>query len=473
MTKKTQDLDARIIDIESYTTGSGLRHTIVLVPNTGASRQTWWWFYGQTPGQIGAKASERGARVMDIDSYGSGANRRYTMVLQKNAGTGWYHYYNRTGAQVAALVAARKARIRDLEPRGGGRYDVVLEKAPAAAWQWWYGKTRAEVIAKADQYGQRIVSLSPDGSRYAALMVRNVAAETARIDAGMESAAGRSGYWGFYLRRLGGGTTHAINAGRPFEPASMLKALYELNAIHHNRDDLSGLDTDLTWYLGSSRSDDPSTADDERADGCPNGTLPKVDTHGEVIRRMMQRSDNRATEAIRLAYFGSYDNVNAYAASLGLTGTVVQHKIGCGTPPNSLTLVDAGRIYEKAADPSYLPAAAFARFRELSNQGRLWDAVVDQEAARAGLGAADVAAFKAAMRTVWKPGGYTVGGRGWSTIGGWVTVPSKVRGRVISRQYVFGAYAADNASRAVATTARQYGQAEVLRSTIRAALATW
>src|SRR5947207_2989704 len=60
---------------------------------------------------------------------------------------------------------------------------------------------------------------------------------------------------------------------------------------------------------------------------------------------MMQNSDNAMTKAVE-DYFGRA-NVQAYANSIGLSATQINHDIGCGTPANRTSVNDLTKIYEE------------------------------------------------------------------------------------------------------------------------------
>src|SRR5215213_10499822 len=76
--------NARPIEIEPYNTASGLRFAVVMVSNSGVAGKGYWWLYDQTAASIGAFASANNARVIDVDRYSTGAGDRFNVILLPN-----------------------------------------------------------------------------------------------------------------------------------------------------------------------------------------------------------------------------------------------------------------------------------------------------------------------------------------------------------------------------------------------------
>ena len=82
---------------------------------------------------------------------------------------------------------------------------------------------------------------------------------------------------------------------------------------------------------------------------CPSNTITGTEPMGNSILAMLENSDNQRTKAMINTY--GMAAINNTAASIGLTGTHLNHYPGCGGPPaNQLTLADAGTIYEGIAN---------------------------------------------------------------------------------------------------------------------------
>ncbi len=304
-----------------------------------------------------------------------------------------------------------------------------------------------------------------------------------RVDALMTAAMASQGSWGHYLKRIGvgGRELNMVNADRQFEPASMIKVLLHLRGVHALDGEGGVLDaSELHWNRGIAGS-------------CPTGTSPTTASMSELLRLMMQKSDNRASLAL-LEWAGGFSAINGYAAAIGATSTSMNHVIGCAhgalNSPNRLTLRDAGLIYERASNGTLLSRAGFRTFRNLMaiappsraraivlgrRAGDGFEAVPG-EAAHLGVPRWKAARFLERTRFAWKNGSYTLcnpGCRENRTIGGWVSVPFKTRaGHVYHKRYVFGGFAADTPTASAAALAADRAL-EVLRPVIRHALSTW
>jgi hypothetical protein len=471
---------ARLTRLEAYRAGEEIRYAALMVDNTGDAARTWWWWIGP-PEEILNKVRELNARVIDLERHPEGL---VTAVMAARGRKKSWTYFDRTPAEINDLLAANGARAMDIEPTAEGLYDVVMVERKQRSW-WYAGKSTEELIDLAAQNGARLMDVDLQGAeedgRYAAIMVPNVSRETSRVNELLRRAVGSNGHWGLYLKQVDGPEVSSINERRRFEPASSIKVLYHLNALASEQGDLSALDnTDVTWYEGMSGS-------------CPTAESPRTDKLAEVLRRMMQYSDNRATQAIFHRY-GAYSGMNQFAAGIGATDTSVNHEIGCAgdaiSNPNQLTLFDVGLMYERAANGSLLTPEAFTMFKRLMSTSRLSriDGIVRGRGAADGLESvrglagqmrvppARAAKFLSRLRVAWKGGSYVLCWPEcryhWS-LGGWANIPFKrANGSVYRRQYVFGMFAEDATSAEAASRAWDRG-AEVLRPVLKNALRSW
>lgn len=470
---------ARLTRLEGYRVGGEVRYAALMVDNTGEAARPWWWWIGP-PEEILAKSGELNARVIDLERHPDGL---VSAVMVPRGRTKSWTYFDRTETEISDLLAANGARAIDVEPTEDGLFDVVMVASPRRSW-WYVGKTSDQLIELSAQNGARLTDVDKEGAeegRYAAIMVPNVSRETTRVNEMLRRAVGNAGHWGLHLKQVGGPELSSINERRRFEPASSIKVLLHLNALYSQQADLSTLDgTDVTWYEGMSGS-------------CPTGESPRTDRLSEVLRRMMQYSDNRAAQAI-LDRYGGFSGMNQFAAGIGATDTSFNHVIGCGgaaiNSPNQLTLSDVGLMYERAADGSLLTPDAFARFKQLMSNWRLSriDGIVRGRSAAEGREGVQglarqlrvkpwrAARFLSRVQVAWKGGSYTLCAPecryDWS-LGGWASVPFKVRGGgVVRRSYVFGMFAENALSAEAASLAWDRGP-EVLRPVLRQALRSW
>ncbi len=462
--------NARLIDLDPYFVGGALRFAAVMVPNTGAQAKAWWWYYGQSVAQVAQRASQNGARVVDVDSYVEGGVRKYSAVMIRNAGAdqrAWWHYYDISSATLAQKLSQDAARIVDLERLGDDRFAVVL--APAAGYKWWYyfGRTEQQVNDLVGRNGARLIDVESrvvDGTRlFDVVMLNNSNALTTRV--GDLLRARTNGHIGMYLKRVGGGVLGALQENRRFEPASTIKVLHLTAAMDRVGDGLLNLNQMVSVCM------------DNGANGCPNTLANCATTQqmplSQVLSTMMQNSDNRSTQAIRELVGQNFINATATAMGLGDTATI--HQIGCGADMivnhNRTTLSDLGELYETVATGFILPGLLNTYYNLMSNGDAPITNIINAEGAALGKSAATMQAFRNNTRVTWKAGSYGWNGTSWRSDAGIARLPFRVNGVVQQRAYVFGVFI-DSATTLNPDDIRTVG-AETLREQIRAALQTW
>jgi hypothetical protein len=199
-----------------------------------------------------------------------------------------------------------------------------------------------------------------------------------------------------------------------------------------------------------------------------------------VLSGMMQNSDNARAQAVT-AYFGQ-GAINGTAATLGMTGTSLNHRMGCAIDalanPNRTTLSDLGRLHELVAtgwlgnqrEPFYA--------HMLQGLGTCAvDTIVAAEGAAAGLTTGQIAAFSTQARFVAKDGGYfLIDGTGnhiYSCSFGYLRVPRIAGTTLLFDEYVVGAFLDNGTNPTNADLARNKAVQELLRPTLRAALNTF
>ena len=508
--------NARLVDIESYVTGGTRRYAAIMISNTGADAKGWWWYFNVTPAQVGGFLDANDARLVDIDEHTGGANRTFDVIMVNNTGanaTPWWYYYNQTPAQINSLLSTNNARLVDIEEVDSGHFDVIMERTPVSGWWWYYGLTEAGVNDLSSQNGARVFHIEPyfvsGQKRFAAIMVNNSNEVETRVGEILRDASATA-ETGLYLKRVGGPVLAGLQENNQFEPASMIKALLHLTAMRQVQANTAELTDPLFMYYNPANPY-VSFSSPGNPDECPDGysetTTNRVSlTLQQTLEMMMERSDNRATETID-DRFGR-TAINAVAAAAGMTSTEFASRLGCGVPGNFLTLADAGRMYEGVVNNTLLNAANAATYFRLMTD----DNDADREQVPFGEGvfgpfqtvareeAADLLnrpqsdplvdaladAFIAEMRGAWKGGGYTLGaGSNWNevrTAGGYVGLPFRNSPGVTTVvNYVYGIYiegalvpqSNPTPGRNLISAAWSDSQAELLRTEIRSALATW
>lgn len=511
VSEKIKEKSARIISIQSYESG-GKKFVVVLAPNTGSSQKAWWWYHGLTSSQVSTKLSENSARLVAINTVGTGSSKRFNVAMIRNTGSdarAWWWYHGLTGPQISEKLSQNRAILADIERDESGMYTVIL-KRPSTSYKWWWYRGVSETKLKElyNQNGARIekisTSISGPSKSFDVLMVNNSNALTSRIGEILRRGTVKyGGSTSAYLKRVSGGELAGLNETRSYEPASSLKVLHLLAASKdidlgkRNAGDL------INWSNVSSRTDDPTTNVNEAKDGCLDNFSPNAQISlTAALAQMMQISDNRATEAIRLLF--GYTGLNKIASDIGLISTKVSHRIGCGGPVrNDFSTRDAAKIYETASLNSFMGTNGRDAFWAAVSVGRGGlNQIIDSEIARAvdsipGLTPQQKAdkrnelnsSFKANVVRRSKGGSYTLCQAGATNCfprevirsrAGRVEIPFKVRGgaATISRMYVYGVFmdsviAANSSQETEAVNTQATAEAELFRDEIRSALNTF
>jgi hypothetical protein len=507
--------NARLVDIESYVDGGQQKYAAVMISNTGADQARWWWYVNANSATVEALRTQNNARLTDIDRHNHGNADAFDVIMVDNTGPGgraWWYYYNATPDQISGLISTNNARLVDIEPVDPGHFDVIMERSGISAWWWYYGLTAQDALDTALQNGARVFDIEQYGTlfgtRYAVLMVNNSNEVTTRVGEILR-ASNATADTGLYLKQVGGPVLAGLRQDDRFEPASMIKALLNLTAMRAVQGGQANLNDPLFMYFNPAAPyhdfNDPGNPDE-----CPDSYNQTASNRAlmmmqEVLERMMERSDNRATRTIDQRF--GRPLINATADIAGMTNTDFASTLGCGMPGNYLTLVDTGKMYEGVLNNTLLNAAnANTYFRMMTDDNDAdrelvpfgegvfgpFQTVVRQEAA-ALLGKPETDPqvqllanrFIQAMTGAWKGGGYTLGAfpnwREVRTAGGYVGLPFWGDSGINNVNYVYGIFI-DNATvpqsnpdpgRAKINQAWNDSQGELLREEIRKALATW
>lgn len=511
---------ARLIDLEPYDIGGGtIRFAAVMVSNTGTAARAWWWYYGQTSAQLTALLP--GRRLIDLDSYGSGSAKRYTAVMIANSGgdaEAWQWWLNQSTAGISAKVSAFNGRVIKLDRQADGTYNFIQVRntgSEATAWWYWFGfASPTALLNYANQLAVRPVDVvtylnSAGQRRWDAAFIDNANASTRRmrgefgktfLDANGNPTRGIFEAW---LKQVGGSVKVNLNSSRRAETASALKSLHLLHSMRRVAAGTDTLPSAFTYY-----EYDPAKG----KDACPNPALEILANRRtnynfeKGLDEMMSISDNRTTRGTVIRY-GGFAPFNATAGTAGMTGTTMRHNIGCSyrnlatgkyepsTRRNDTTAADLGRIYEGVWNSTLLTNANSARteFLESANPASGvsagLQAIINAEANKLGKGAI-AAQFGSLVRRWGKGGSYStclpnsVGNCGQKVIvrsgAGLIRLPVKVNGATQYRTYAFARLISDApvpdwGSATDTTYTNAYGTAsnELYRDEIRSALLTW
>ena len=430
---------ARLIELERYViSGGGVRYAAVYVPNTGSTGRAWGWMLGKTRSEIESWASHNNQRVIDLDAYGSGSARRWNAVLVDNGGADfkrWDWDVDLLLIQVEERLNSFKGRPVKLERQSDGRYSLVMvENTGSNQSAWWHGYNFASLGAVNDfasQVGGRPVDIVAytvgTSTRYDAVVIDNANAATRDVRAKfferfVDANGAPIGIFEAYLKRIDNNETVVnLNASRPAETASSLKALHLLHAMKQvNAGDPLG--SNFTYYQYPV---DPPT---QPKDACPdpdyeNSNFDTTLTLETGLDMMMNNSDNRTTRGVVLRY-GGFAPLNATAAAAQLTSTTLRHNIGCAywdvqakqykpsTLRNDTSAADLAAIWMGVQKGTLLPKNSVGRAEFLesgnpaSGASEELQAVINQEAAALGISASEAARFGSRVKTWGKSGDY-------------------------------------------------------------------
>jgi hypothetical protein len=446
----------------------------------------------------------------------------------------WHNLGRPAGVLLASDLAAINygpaGQYQNVFARGsnGNLYQDAFDPA-TGAWRWsnlgnpatpLVGSPAAINYGSGGQY-ENVYLTGADGKLYydsfdpaSGWHWNNVNGETVRVGDVLRGA-NASAQVGLYLKQVGGPVLADLQGGVQFEPCSAIKALILLTAMQRVKAGTLHLSDPVSFYYkpGDNINNLTKGNPDVNPDSYAHTPANRItETLGKLLERMMERSDNRATQAIEQLV--GRPAINATAQLAGMTGTVFASTEGSGVPGNFTTLHDLGLLYEKVMDGTLLGTGAFRdEFRRRmtdENTGDLEDipfpegvfgafvTVVRQEAAaKLHKSQNDPAvaqltnAFVAKMRNNWKGGSYDLffgidsgHARVDRTVGGYVELPFKTDGKITPRGFVYGLFienavvprnGSDDSGPALNQVNQAWsdGQGELLREQIREALATW
>ena len=473
---------ARAIDIEPYDTANGIRYAVVMIRNTGSDFATssGWQFGFSFTALVDWRTANPGRRIIDVQPYLVGGNRRYAFCWVANTGqtqsASWI-YLNTTTDFISGRLVANQARLIDLEPHDDtGRFSCIMVPRDGNFWAWFSNMQSSDVDRLANQYASRIIDLqryaTPSGATRYAMVVRRNDNDLAVSTMGqMRSELPFTATSGFILREYDGLDTTVAGTfeDRVFEPASLIKMVHHFvmnYRVNQGFDSFNALITENTGTSGS----------------CPNGSSPTTRTVGNVLRSMMEQSSNTATEAIR-ARIGS-NTIENTAALFGATNVELNHTVGClcGQTRNELTLRDLADLHGAAIN-GVLGSTRADFYDRMSNGDNFGmgssstATVLASELASSSLSMAEREAFLAGTYFAHKGGSYTCifGGdrEEHRSRGAYVRLPVRSGCSTDYAEYFIGAWVNDANSSAEATEAVGAGIVSLFRDRLRAAIQTW
>ncbi|MGH2901930.1 MAG: serine hydrolase, partial [Solirubrobacteraceae bacterium] len=366
---KLSEKHGRLIDLETYVAGGQRRFAVVMVVNSGQAAKNWHWYYGQTAASLKARLTQHQSRLIDLESYGSGGSTRYAAIMIRNSGVDrspWWYWRNVPLSTVQASATSHGARTFSLDRLPNGRYNAIQVKRTGEFSAYEINVDARRVGDFVSQNGGRIVDLDTyeigGKRRFTAVINDNADAFNGAVRGlARQSSKLRAARVGMFVKQVGGPVSVGLGRNRVFEPASVMKILHHVYL--HTR-----LEATPPENL-SSIVQFPDCPAVNPTGECNAGKTPKnvcptragVDATGSTTldnadRQMMAVSDNRTTFAIEQRYGRAA--LNAFAGQIGAASTQINHNVGCWQTENEVTLDDLARMVEGASDGSLLPTAS-------------------------------------------------------------------------------------------------------------------
>lgn len=476
--QRMSEHNARLIDLEPYETGSGIRYAIVLIPNTGSDEAADHGFEtDRTFAQLQAFVNNpQGRRILDIQPYTINGQQRYAFIWVENSGnlaSGWWAWANTTPQTISEGLAANNARLIDLEPHDGtDTFTALAVPNDGNAWYWFFNMQFDDVDRLAHQFASRITDLQRyttggGQTRYAMVTRRNANNLTVSANAQMRQFLELDATSGLLLRRINGPTSTiaGVFRDRVFEPASLIKTGHHFAAMRRVALGATTLATQIPEFPDTFTS-------------CPDTSLtPVLRPLGTILREMMENSSNPATEAVRGA-FGTAFIENTCAAFGG--DIQLNHMLGClcSFDRNEATLMHFSNLHQAVVDGAML--AFRDEFYDLMSNGTDFGrgsfsttTVLDEELAASSLSANQQQDFRAAMLFAHKGGSYTCGDEAHRSRGAFVRIPHRLNCRTVVREYFIGAWVNDAGSGDDANDAVGAGITARYRNVLLEAIASW
>ena len=118
--------DSRLIDLDSYSSGGETRYAAIMIRNSGVDKKRWWWWYNVPLSQVQASAKTNNARTFSLDRRPDG---RYN-ALQVERGNEFSAYeVNMDARRVGDFVSQNGGRIVHLDAYASGaqaRFTAVV-----------------------------------------------------------------------------------------------------------------------------------------------------------------------------------------------------------------------------------------------------------------------------------------------------------------------------------------------------------
>src|SRR5215469_905998 len=122
--------NARPITLKAYDIGGGdIRFVVIMISNTGADQKAYWYYYGVTSSELSAFANTNNARITNAEWYITGGNAYYTGIMISNTGAdanAWWWYPDMPATDIANNVSANNAQILNITHSHDTNFNVAM-----------------------------------------------------------------------------------------------------------------------------------------------------------------------------------------------------------------------------------------------------------------------------------------------------------------------------------------------------------
>ncbi len=160
---------ARLVGIQVEST-SPLLFTVTMVKNSGSYAKTWWWNYNMTGSDVAAQLGSHNARLAALAPYVINGTTYFAAIMLSNTGSdakAWWWYPAAPVSSINTLTAQNNARLVDMRQysvNGQTYYALVMISntgSDASAWWWNVGQTPSQIASLVQQRGAFLISLEP------------------------------------------------------------------------------------------------------------------------------------------------------------------------------------------------------------------------------------------------------------------------------------------------------------------------
>ena len=186
--------NARLVAVTAYNVGGAIKFAVVMISNTGADANSWWWYVDQTVSSLFQHSIDNNAQLTHISAYDVGGTTYYAGIMIPNTGEdakSWWWYIGVSPAQIQQFVSDNHARLIGIDAEPGGAsttFAVIMISdtgADAADWWWYFGQSPADISNSLLRHHALVDSITAydggGGNVYAVIMTANLQRSSAQF----------------------------------------------------------------------------------------------------------------------------------------------------------------------------------------------------------------------------------------------------------------------------------------------------